>query len=116
MNIVLWVLQALLALMFISAGSTKLQYEKAGKSLPWVKDYSKGYIAFIGLAEVLGGIGLIIPLALGIAPILTPIAALGLALIMVLAIIFHIKRGEFKALGMNIIILAIALFIAINRF
>lgn len=116
MNIVLWIIQGLLALMFIAAGATKLQYEKAKKSLPWVNDYSKGYVAFIGLAEVLGGIGLILPLALGIAPALTPLAAIGLLLIMVFAAVFHGKRGEYKAIGTNVVIIILALFVAIGRF
>ncbi|MFF2755266.1 DoxX family protein [Psychrobacillus sp. NPDC058041] len=116
MNIALWIIQGLLALMFIGAGATKLQYEKAKKSLPWVSDYSKGFIAFIGVVEVLGGIGLILPFALGIVPILTPLAAIGLLLIMVFAAGFHGKRGEYKAIGTNIIIIALALFVTIGRF
>ncbi|MFP3321699.1 DoxX family protein [Planococcus sp. SIMBA_160] len=116
MNIALWIIQGLLALMFISAGSTKLQYEKAKKALPWVSNHSKGFIAFIGAAEVLGGIGLILPLALGIAPILTPLAALGLLLIMVFATAFHAKRGEYKAIITNVVIIGLTLFVAIVRF
>ncbi|MEJ1715093.1 DoxX family protein, partial [Escherichia coli] len=74
MNIALWIVQILLALMFLMAGSTKaFSYEKAKTSLPWVKDSSKGLVSLIGLAELLGGIGLILPYSLGIAPILTPI-------------------------------------------
>jgi len=116
MNIALWIIQGLLALLFISAGTTKLQYEKAKKSLPWVSNHSKGFIAFIGMVEVLGGIGLILPLALGIVPILTPLAALGLLLIMLFATIFHAKRGEYKAIVTNVIIIGLALLVAIVRF
>ncbi|RDW15178.1 DoxX family protein [Oceanobacillus arenosus] len=116
MNIALWIIQGLLALMFIGTGATKLQYERAKKSLPWASDYSKGFVAFIGIVEVLGGIGLILPLALGIAPILTPLAAIGLLLIMVFAAIFHGKRGEYKMIGSNIVVIVLALFVTIGRF
>ncbi|MCR8657694.1 DoxX family protein [Paenibacillus endoradicis] len=117
MNIALWIVQGLLALMFIGAGSTKaFQYEKAKTSLPWVKDYSRGYVAFIGISEVLGGIGLIVPYATGIAPVLTSIAAIALAVVMVFAAVFHAKRKEYSGLVMNIILLALAVFVAIGRF
>ncbi|WEK54115.1 MAG: DoxX family protein [Candidatus Cohnella colombiensis] len=116
MNIALWIVQGLLALMFIFAGMTKaLQYEKAKASMPWVKEVSKGLVTFIGVVELIGGIGLIVPWATDIAPILTPIAAIGLALIMLFAAVFHAKRKENQAIGMNIILLALAVFVAIGR-
>jgi uncharacterized membrane protein YphA (DoxX/SURF4 family) len=117
MNIALWVVQIILGLAFIMFGSMKaFQYEKAKAGMPWVKDYSKGLVTFIGVSELLGGLGLILPYATGIAPILTPIAALGLGLIMILAAGFHAKRKENQAIGMNIIFLALAIFVAIGRF
>jgi hypothetical protein len=84
--------------------------------LPWVKDSSKGLVTFIGVAELLGGLGLILPLSIGIMPSLTPIAGVGLAVVMLLAAVFHARRGEFKGIGLNIILLALALFVAIGRF
>lgn len=116
MNIALWIVQGILALMFIFAGSTKaFQYEKAKTSLPWVKDSSKGFVAFVGLSELLGGLGLILPEATGVVPILTPIAAIGLAIIMVLAAVFHAKRKEYQGIVMNIVLLALVVFVAIGR-
>ncbi|MUT65959.1 DoxX family protein [Paenibacillus sp. NEAU-GSW1] len=116
MNIALWVVQGLLALMFIFAGMTKaFQYEKAKASMPWVKDASKSLVTFIGLVELLGGIGLILPWSTDIAPSLTPIAAIGLALIMLFAVVFHAKRKENQAIGMNIILLVLAIFVVIGR-
>lgn len=116
MNIALWIVQILLGLMFLMAGSTKaFSYEKAKASLPWVKDSTKGLVTFIGVAELLGGLGLILPYAFGIAPILTPIAAFGLGVVMILAAGFHAKRKEYQGIGMNIILLALALFVAIGR-
>ncbi|MEH7249308.1 DoxX family protein [Neobacillus niacini] len=117
MNIALWIVQILLGLMFLFAGSSKaFSYEKTKASMPWVQDYSRSLVIFIGVAELLGGLGLILPYALGIAPILTPIAAIGIAVIMILAAGLHIKRKENQAIGMNIILLALALFVAIGRF
>jgi len=117
MNVALWIVQGLLALMFLPAGMMKaFQYEKAKATMPWAKDSSKGLVNFIGVAELLGGLGLIIPWATGIAPALTPIAGASLALVMLLAAIFHARRGEYKAIGMNVVVLALALFVAIGRF
>lgn len=116
MNTTLWVVQIILGLAFIIFGAMKaLQYEKAKASLPWVKDSSKGMVTFIGVTELLGGLGLILPSATGIVPILTPIAALGLGLVMILAAGLHVKRKENQAIGMNIILLALAIFVAIGR-
>jgi uncharacterized membrane protein YphA (DoxX/SURF4 family) len=116
MDIALWIAQGILALAFIMAGSMKsFQYEKAKAGMPWVKESSKGLVTFIGVSELLGGLGLIVPYATGIAPILTPIAAIALGLIMVLAAVFHAKRNENSGIGMNILFLAILLFVAIGR-
>ena len=116
MNIALWIAQILLGLMFLMAGSTKaFAYEKAKASLPWVKDYPKSLVTFIGVAELLGAIGMIVPHALDIVPILTPLAAIGLGIIMILAVVFHAKRKENQAIAMNIIVLALTIFVAIGR-
>lgn len=117
MNIALWIVQVILGLAFLMFGSMKtFQYEKAKESLPWVKDSSKTLVTSIGLVEILGGLGLILPYAIGIAPILTPIAALGIGLVMILAAGLHVKRKESQAIGMNIILLALAIFVAVGRF
>ncbi|TJY41064.1 DoxX family protein [Cohnella pontilimi] len=116
MNIALWVAQGLLAAMFLMAGSTKaLTYEKAKASMPWVKDYSTGFVKFIGWAEILGALGLVLPAAFGIVPILTPVAAIGIALIMLFATVFHARRKENQAIGMNVIMLLVAAFIVVGR-
>jgi uncharacterized membrane protein YphA (DoxX/SURF4 family) len=116
MNIALWVAQILLAAMFIMAGTMKaFAYEKAKASIPWVKETSRGFVRFIGIAELLGGIGLILPVAFNITPSLTGIAGLGFALIMLLAVIFHVRRNENKVIGMNVIIMLIAIFVVIGR-
>lgn len=116
MNIALWIVQLVLGLAFIAFGSTKVQYDKALESLPWVEDTSKGLVVFIGVVELLGGIGLIAPGIFGIWKLLIPIAALGIALVMIFAAIFHAKRKESKAILMNIIFLLLALFVAYGRY
>jgi uncharacterized membrane protein YphA (DoxX/SURF4 family) len=116
-NIALWIVQSLLAAMFLMAGSSKLfqPIAELSKMLPWVTSVSEGLVKFIGASELLGGLGLLLPSILRIKPNLTPLAALGLAVVMVLAAIFHINRGEYSAIGMNALLIALALFIAWGR-
>lgn len=115
MNIALWIAQIVLALMFIIGGSMMaFSPAKVKATMPWAKDASFGYIRFIGFAELLGAIGLILPAVLDIAPILTGIAAIGISIIMLLSINVHVKRKENFA--MNAVILLIAIFIIVGRF
>lgn len=118
MNIALWIAAGLLSAMFLMAGINKVTKSKEdlAKMLPWTADYSLGFTRFIGAAEVLGALGLILPGIFKIAGILTPIAAVGLALIMLFAAIFHAKRKETGAIGMNVALLLIAAFVAWGRF
>ena len=104
--------------MFIMAGIMKSTQpkEKLAKNLPWVNDYAANHVKLIGLSELLGGIGLIVPWLTGIAPILTPIAAVGLGLIMVLAAIYHFNHKEYPGIAINMVLLAGMAFIAYGRF
>jgi uncharacterized membrane protein YphA (DoxX/SURF4 family) len=92
----LWILQALLAVFFVLAGfgHTTLPLAELAQSAPWATDVPAPLMRFIGVAEMAGALGLVLPLATGIASWLTGIAAAGLALIMLLAVAFHIWRGE----------------------
>ena len=116
-NIALWIAQGLLAVMFIMAGLMKATQpvEALTESLPWVANTPLALVKFIGISELLGGLGLLIPSIFRWKPNLTILAALGLALVMVLAAGFHASRGEFSAIGMNVILLGLALFIAWGR-
>lgn len=117
MNIALWILQFILAAMFIMAGVMKsfMPIEQLVTQLPWVKD--TGFLVrIVGVSELLGALGLLLPSLLRIKPMLTPIAACGLALIMILALIFHIIRGEIEVIGINIALAGIATCIAWGRF
>jgi hypothetical protein len=96
-NIVLWIIAGLLAAAFLGAGVMKLTQPKeklASSGMAWTEDFSPGTIKLIGLAEVLAAIGLILPAALDIAPILVPLAATGLVLVMAGAIVVHLRRKE----------------------
>jgi uncharacterized membrane protein len=118
MNIVLWILQALLALAVLAAGATKVVTPKSKlrDRMTWVDSFSDTGVKLIGVAEVLGGLGLILPAATGIAPILTPIAAVGIAIVMIGAVITHQRRKENAQVAPSAILLVIALIIAWGRF
>jgi hypothetical protein len=117
MNTLLWTLQGLLAFAFLSAGSIKfLQPKEALEAkMAWTQEFSQGVIRLIGLAELAGAAGVILPMELGIAPRLTHWAAAGLALLMLGAVGTHLKRGE-RLSGVPALILGlVALFVAVNR-
>jgi len=117
MNIAVWILQVLLGAMFVFAGVLKaFQYERAKASLLWVNDLPRGLVTFIGISELLGGLGLLLPSITGILPWLTPLAGAGLVLIMILAIGFHASRREAQAIGFNAVLLLLAAFVAYGRF
>jgi uncharacterized membrane protein YphA (DoxX/SURF4 family) len=118
MNVTLWILQALLAAMFGMAGvmkSTQPKDKLTGK-LPWVEDFSPTTVRFIGVAELAAGLGLILPAATGIAPVLTPLAATGLVIIMIGAVFTHARRKEPSAIAFNVVLLIAAAAIAWGRF
>lgn len=116
-NILLWIAQVLLGGLFIMVGLTKSfqPIEEIAKMIPWVSNSPAAMVRFIGISELLGGIGLLLPSLLRIQPRLTSLAALGLTIIMGLATIFHIYRGEYEAIGMTIVIGLIAYFIFWGR-
>ena len=119
MNVVLWIVAGLLAAAFGAAGLMKLTSPKeklAASGMGWTEDYSAGQVKTIGTLEVLGAIGLILPAALGIAEILTPLAAVGLALTMVGAAVVHAKRGEGQMIPINVVLGGLAIFVAVMRF
>ncbi|HUF25391.1 MAG TPA: DoxX family protein [Gemmatimonadaceae bacterium] len=116
-HIVLWVAQALLAVAFGSAGLLKLSMPMPQliEMLVWPSALPPELVRTIGAVELIGAAGLIIPAATRIVPWLTPIAALGLSVIMALAIVFHIAREEWAALPINLIFIAMAGFIVWGR-
>jgi putative oxidoreductase len=117
-TITLWALQVLLALFFLMAGFNHgiRPIEEAAKTSPWITGIPAGLARFIGFAELAGAIGLILPSATRIKPWLTPLAAVGLAIIMALAVPFHIMRGESNVIGIHVIVTALSSFVAWGRF
>lgn len=120
MNITLWIIAGLLAAVFLFAGSNKLfiPYEKLAKvpGAGWVLDFSASFVKALGAVEILGAVGLILPALLGIAPILVGLSAVGLALIMVGAVIEEFRRHEYKHVLVNLVYLALTVFVAWGRF
>ena len=117
MNIALWVVQAVLALAFIAAGSMKVfaygKY-KAMSEKNGPMDLKRGLVTFIGLSELAGAVGIVLPMAANVAPWLSPIAAAGLATVMLLAVLYHLRRHESPAVPAGLLLLA--LFLAVGRF
>lgn len=96
MNIALWVVAGLLALVFLASGVSKVvgRREQMIEKTPYVADVPQGAVKLIGIVEVLGALGLVLPALFDIAPVLVPVAAIGLAAVMLGAVVVHLRRGE----------------------
>ena len=118
LHIILWIFQVLLAGMFLMAGFMKLTQpiQNLTQMLPWAAQVPEALVRFIGLAEVLGAAGLILPSLFRIKPQLTTWSAVGIVVIMLFSTLFHIVREEIGVIGMNIFIVLLAGFIAWGRF
>jgi uncharacterized membrane protein YphA (DoxX/SURF4 family) len=119
MNLALWIVASVLAAVFAGSGLMKQFVPKdklAASGQGWAQDYSQSNIRLIGLAEILGAIGLVLPPAVHIAPILVPIAAVGLVLVMVGAAVVHARRNEPMNVVVNLVLIALAVFVAWGRF
>jgi hypothetical protein len=120
MNLSLWIVAGLLAVVFL-VSSAKLFVSKekmAGMSAfsRWVEDFSPGALKAIGALELLVAVGLILPAALDIAPVLVPLAAVGAGLLMVGAVVTRLRRGEKATIVPDSVYLAMAVFVAWGRF
>ena len=116
LHIALWIGQALLAVLFGFAGLMKIitpAEEMMASEMSFVNFVGIGMTRFIGVTELLGAIGLILPAALRIKPILTPLAAAGIAVIMILATAYHAYAGEPLT---TIAFFLLAAFVAWGRF
>jgi NAD(P)H-dependent flavin oxidoreductase YrpB (nitropropane dioxygenase family) len=116
-NIFLWILQAVLAALFALSGLGKAfqSKEKVLVKAPVLEDYAPATIRFIGAAELAGAVGIVLPEALGIAPVLTPVAAVGLVVLMLLGALAHARRGERLGVAVTVVLAALAAVIAIGR-
>lgn len=117
MNIALWIVQILLAVAFAFFGYPKVFQPIADLStmLPWVTEMPALFVRFIGVAEIAGAVGLILPGLTKIQPKLIGWAAVGLCLVMLSAAIFHATRGEFGNIVFNAVLFALAAFVAWGR-
>ena len=117
MNIVLWVVQVLLAAGFLMAGGMKLMtpHDALAAQMAWVNHMPAFAPKLIGLLEVLGGLGLILPSLLRIKPMLTPTAAIGLALLMAGAFVTHLVLGEYGMSVPSLVMGLLAVFVAWGR-
>jgi uncharacterized membrane protein YphA (DoxX/SURF4 family) len=119
MNIALWIIAGLLVVAFLASGAMKLIQPKeklAARGWEWVEDFGGGAVRAIGTLEVLAAVGLILPAALGIAPVLVPLAAIGLVVLMAGAIITHLRRHEAQPIVVNLALIALAVLVAWGRF
>jgi uncharacterized membrane protein YphA (DoxX/SURF4 family) len=118
MNVFLWILQGLLAAAFLFSGTLKATRpkDKLVDTFTFVNDFPAATVKFIGITQVAAALGLILPAATGIATFLTPLAAVGLGVVMVLAAIYHARKGEWASLPINAVILILAAIVAWGRF
>lgn len=122
LNLTLWIVAGILAVVFLVASSTKVFVPKeklagmGGAASRWVEDFSPGALKAIGALEFLAAVGLIVPAALGIAPVLVPLAATGAVLLFAGAAIMRLRRGERATIIADLVYLAMAAFVAWGRF
>jgi DoxX-like family len=118
MNVVLWIIAGLLAVAFLASGVLKLARPKeklVASGMGALEHFSGGTVKAIGVLEVLAAVGLILPAALGVAPVLVPLAALGVVLLMVGAIVVHLGRREAQGVAVTMALLAMAVVVVWGR-
>lgn len=120
MNTLAWVLSGLLAALYLAAGTMKLLQPRerllASGNMNWVEEFDGSQLKGLGAVELLGAAGLVLPWALDIVPVLTPVAAVGLAVLQAGALRTHLRRGEKPLLPLNAVLLVLALVVAVLRF
>lgn len=116
-QVALWAVQLLLATFFVMVGYAHAlaPFDEIAEQATWMKEVPRWLSLFIGYAELAGGVGVILPAATRLVPWLSPLAALGLATIMILAALFHLLRGEGSVIGLHVVMTALALFVAWGR-
>lgn len=120
MNVTLWVAAGMLAIIALTGGLIKLFIPKAKLAkqpgAKWAQDVSGGFVKLLGVLEILAAVGLILPAAVNIVPALVPVTAVCWMLLMICAMIAHLRHGEAKLIAVNLIYLLLAAFIAWGRF
>ncbi|PPL19669.1 MULTISPECIES: DoxX family protein [Microterricola] len=115
MTIALWIATGVLAALYLLAGFMKATtpYETIGTKMPWVNSFKPSQVKTIGVLEVLGGLGLVLPQATGILPWLTVVAAFALVLVQIVAAVVHVRRREFSSLPINGVLAVFALAVGV---
>ncbi|WP_024440633.1 DoxX family protein [Mycobacterium sp. P7213] len=121
MNTTLWIIACVAAAAYAIGGATLLllpraRYRALGANQHWVDDFADGHLKAIGTIKLLGAIGLILPAAVGVAPLLAPLAATGLMLFMAGAATTRFRRSEWIAMAGDVIFIAMFAFLAWGRF
>lgn len=119
MNIILWIVASVLAAAFLAGGAMKLVQPKeklAASGFGFVENFGRGAVKAIGLVEIAAGVGLVLPAAIGVAPILVPLAAVGVVLLMIGAVVVHARRDEARSIVVNVALILLAGFVAWGRF
>ena len=120
MNVALWIAAGLLAVVALMGGMIKafVPKEKMARQpgAKWVEDSSEAFVKTLGVLEILAAVGLILPAVLNFVPILVPVTAVCWILLMIGAIITHLRYGEAKLVVLNLIYLLLAAFVAWGRF
>jgi hypothetical protein len=120
MDTTLWIAAGLLALVALTGGFTKTFIPKEKlehhEGAAWTRDFSPGFVRTLGVLELLAAIGLILPAAVEVAPVMVPVTAVCWVALMVGAMITHGRLGQFKLVMVNVAYLVLAVFIAVGRF
>ncbi|OZI09729.1 hypothetical protein BWI93_02365 [Siphonobacter sp. BAB-5385] len=117
LHVTLWLIQLLLAASLLWAASMKLfqPLDQLAAMWPWTNQVPRSVVTLTGMVDVLGALGLVVPMLLNVKPALTPLAAVGVILLMITASIFHIARGEASLIGVNVVFALLAAGVAWGR-
>lgn len=117
LNVSLWAVQLLVGLAHLLPGFVKLTtpIQELAQIMPWAGEFSPEFVRFIGLVDIAGGLGVLLPALIRVKPGLTVLAAAGCSVLQILALIFHLSRGEAQVAPLNLTVLALALLIVWGR-
>lgn len=121
MDTALWIVAGVLAGAYLLGGASlvlmsKERYGALGASQRWVEDFSTGHLKAIGSIKIAGALGLVLPAVVGVAPILVPLAACGLMLLMAGAATTRFRRSEWRYVVGDLVFLSLFAFVAWGRF
>jgi len=120
MHIALWIAAGLLALVALSGGITKTFIPKEKlehhEGAAWTRSFSPGFVKTLGVLELLAAVGLILPAVVDVAPVMVPVTAVCWVALMIGAMITHGRLGQIKLVLVNVVYVALAVFIAVGRF